>query len=139
MDKDAIKLLVVIISIFFLSMIFCGCTSTEVNDEESNVDFKSDVVNLLDYNIEYTRNREQRIVVVTVTGMIENKLDNMIDVDVTSEFYDENDNYLGEETFTIFGLRGKGNPGYTTTFTIDYDGENSNRISYAKLRAEETK
>jgi len=133
MKKDAIKMLVAIISIVLLSLMLCGCTGTGVNKDNFDVDFESDIVNLLEYNIEFTKNKGNTITQATVTGTIKNKLDRPVDVKITSEFYDKNNNYLGERVYTIEGLTEKDGIRDTTTFSIMYKGDNSNLINHAKL------
>jgi len=136
MIKDAGKILVILVSLIFIFLGFSGClTSTEVDNNKLNVDFESDIVDLLEYNLELVSNKENRVIQAIVTGKIRNKLDRIIEVDIKSEFYDVNDNFLGQKIFTIIGLRERNKPGDTTTFTITYDGENVNNVDYAKLYA----
>jgi len=135
MSKETIKILFILISTILLSTIFCGCNSTEVENNKTDVDFESDVVNLLECNIEFTESRENIIVQAIVAGKIENKLDRILDVEIVSEFYDKDNSYLGQQKFTIIGLREKDNPGYATTFTITYNEKNSNMIDHIKLTA----
>lgn len=133
MKRNAVKILVVIISIIFTLLMFCGCTSTGLDDNKFDVDFKSDIANLLDYNIDYTKNKQNKITQATVTGTIKNKLDRPVDVKITIEFYDKNNNYLGEEKYTIEGLTEKDSIADTTTFTIVHKGDNTHLIDHAKL------
>ena len=51
--------------------------------------------------------------------------------------FDSNDDFLGEKTFAIRGLRSKGKTGSSTTFTITYEEENVAQIDHLKLQAVE--
>ena len=138
MRDNNVKIIVSLVLVIFICLVFSGClTGTEVDNNKLNVDFKSDIVNLLEYDLELVKNKENRIIRAIVTGTISNKLSRIIEVDIKSEFYDKNDNYIGEKTFTIIGLRSKNKPGDTTSFTITYEGENVYMVDYAKLYASE--
>ena len=89
MKKGAIKIFVTIVTIVFVSLIFCGCTSTEVDDKNFDVDFESDIVDLLEFNMEYKENKGDIITEVSLTGVIQNKLDRIVNVKLTGLFYDK--------------------------------------------------
>ena len=116
-----------------------GMSEETIPDMPNDYDiiFESDVVNLLNYTIEPTRDVNGNIVEVTVNGRIENIMDRILRIVVTAEFYDEKQNYIAEEDYRIYGLRVKPNTGYTTTFTIKYSEEKVDKIDYVKLHAEE--
>lgn len=137
MKKDSKKIVIISIGIVLLTLILCGCLGTEVDDDKSNVVFESEIVNLLDYNLELNRNNNNEINQATVTGRIHNKLDRQVNVKLTSKFYDEKNEYVGEETFRILGLRKINEPGDSTTFTITYDKDNCKLVDHAKLSAVE--
>ncbi len=133
MNKEFSKILTVSIAVITLTILFCGCLGTEVEKKETNVFFESEVVNLLEHSLEFNRNNKKEINQVIVNGRIENKLNRKINVTINAEFYDKDDNYLGEKDFTIFGLRALDKPGDSTTFTITYEGEKTNLVHYSKL------
>jgi len=137
MKKDAIKIFVTIVTIVLVSLIFCGCTSTEVEDNKFDVDFESDIVDLLECNIEYKENKGDIIKEVTLSGVIQNKLDRIVNVKLTGLFYDKDDNYLGETSFWIEGLLEKDGLRDITTFEIIYKADNAKLVDHAKLSATE--
>jgi hypothetical protein len=132
MRKDII---VVLFGVILITSVFCGCQSSQVKEDYKAI-FKSDVVNLVNYSVETKKNKTD-IVQVTVNGRIENIVDRMINVKITADIYDKNNEYLGNSTFKIKYLRPKPNPGYSTTFTIVYNEENVYKLDHIKLRAEE--
>lgn len=133
MKKD---LVVLLFGIVLITVIFCGCQGSQVENNYETI-FESDVVNLLNYTIESRTDNADNIVEVTVDGRIGNIVDRQLRIVVTAEFYDKNENYIGEEIYRIYGLRVKPNPGYSTTFTIKYNGEGVDMVDHVKLRAEE--
>ena len=136
MTIDKNKYLALIILSLLIATFFCGCTS---NSEELELDvfFKSSVTNLVNYTIDFNRDKDDKIVKATVSGIIENKIDRVININITVEFYDEEDNYINEVVYRIDGLRTPYNNGYQTTFSTSYSGENVDKISYVKIYADE--
>lgn len=126
----------VIVGIFLISTAICGCQSGQVKKDYVDV-FKSDVVNLINYTAEPTKNKEGIVVEMTVQGKIENILNRPIDITINASFYDKDNGYIGIGSYKIFGLRAKPSPGYSTTFTIIYSGVNVDKIEHIKLYAEE--
>jgi len=137
MKKDALKIFVAIVTTVFVSLIFCGCTSTEVDNKSFDVDFESDIVDLLECNMEYKENKGDVITEVSLTGVIKNKLDKVVNVKLTGLFYDKDGKYLGEKTFWIEGLLEKDGLRDTTTFEIIYKADNAKFVDHAKLSATE--
>lgn len=134
------KSIIFIIGVITITAFLSGCiTGTEVEEDESDDVFKSDVVNLTNYTINFDRDRLGEILKATVNGRIENKLNRMINVKIIVEFYDNNDNYINNVTYNIYGLRVKPNPGYTTTFTLTYSDKNVENIDYVKIYVNEIK
>ena len=137
MKKDALKIIGIVVVLVLLSVLFSGCASTEVDDKNFDVEFESDDVNLIECNMEYEKNRQNKVTGVLISGVIQNKLEKRINVLITAEFYDKNGNLLGEKTFRIFGLLEKDGLRDTTSFSLEYDKENANLVDHAKLFAEE--
>ena len=135
MDK---KLKGIFLTFIFIFTIFCGCQGTQVENEFVPV-FNSDVANLVNYSIDFKKDREQKIVEVYVTGIIENKINRQINIIISVDFYDVNNDFLGKKNYTITGLRVKPNPGYTTTFSITYNEENSYKFDHVEISATEIK
>ncbi len=137
MNKDALVKIGLIITVLVIS-VFSGCTSTDVEEKDLDVFFKSEVVNLVNYTFNIDKNKQGKVYSATVTGRVENKVKRIIDIEITAEFYDEEGTLLIEKTYTIIGLRVKPNPGYTTTFEFIYnEDENVQRVNNVKLYAEE--
>ena len=111
--------------------------STFKHFEKYTLFFNSHVVDLLNYTFKEIKDGEGNVVELDIYGCIENKLNKKINVELKAEFYDKDDACVGEKTFKIFGLREKGQPGSSTTFTISYDGDSVDRIDHAKLVAKE--
>jgi hypothetical protein len=133
------ELLTIIILVMLLSLI-CGCQSTQVENNNYNYIFESDVVTLTNYSMELNENKLGVVTKAVVNGRIENALnrgDETISVIITAKFFDSNDDLLGEKNFTIIGLRSKGKTGSSTTFTIIYEEENVAQIDHLKLYAVE--
>lgn len=126
-----------IIAIIVTTAIFCGCIQgTEVEDE-SDVFFESTVTNLINYSLNFNEDHNGNIVKATVDGKIENKIDRQININITIEYYDVEDNYIGSGNYRIFGLRTKPKAGSSTTFTTEYAGKNVDKISYIKFYVDE--
>ena len=131
------KKIIPILSIFIIMItIFCGCQGSQV-EQEKNVYFTSDVAKLYNYNIEHIKDVNEKIVEIKVTGDIENTADHILLLRIYAEFYDKNNNYLGESYYEIDSLRVKPNPGYYTSFEITYNQDNAKYVDYVKLRADE--
>ena len=135
MIKDVIVVLSGLL-IILGTMVFCGCLSTEVEDKDyEDVTLESDVIQLNEYSLDFEKNKNGDIIKATVNGIIENTRNKVLNVEITGRFYDENDAFLGEKTYTIFGLRIKPNPGYSTTFSIVYEEGNASRVDHVRLYA----
>ena len=132
MIKDA-KVLLVIIILLVSTLVLSGCTGTDVEDNKFDVVFESEVVELVEYDIEFNYDNNNNINQVLVNGRISNKLGRIVDVDIVGKFYDKDDNYLGDGVFSILGLRSEGTPGYSTTFTVTYKEENSYLVNHVDL------
>jgi hypothetical protein len=132
MRKDVIVVSFVVI---LITSVFCGCQSSQVKEDYKAI-FESDVVNLLNYTIDTKKNKED-IVQVTINGRVENIVDRMININITADAYDKNNEFLGSSSYTILYLRPKPNPGHSTTFSIVYNEDNVDRLDHIKLRAEE--
>ncbi len=132
-------LLAILITAILVSMIFCGCQGTQVEKNDYDDIFESDIVTLTNYSMELDENKFGVTAKAVVSGRIENTLDRMVNVVITAKFFDNNDDFLGEKTLTIKGLKSKGNPSSstTTTFTITYEEENVAQIDHLKLQAVE--
>jgi len=128
-------LLAILITAILVSMIFCGCQSTQVERNDYDDIFESDIVTLTNYSMELNENKFGVIAKAIVNGRIENTLDRMVNVIITAKFFDSNDDFLGEKTFTILGLRSKGKTGSSTTFIINYEEENAAQVDHLKLQA----
>ena len=137
MKKEFKKNIAILTTTVLFTILFCGCATTDVEENETNVFFESEIVDLLDYDIEFNKNNNNEVNLVIVTGRIQNKLDRQINTKIIGNFYDKEDKYLGEKEFTIIGLRGFDNVGDSTTFTINYEEDNANFVSYVKLTVEE--
>ena len=134
------ELLTILILVMLLSLIFCGCQSTQVERDDYDHVFESDIVTLTNYSMELNENKFGVVSEAIVNGRIENNLDRgdeKVNVVITAKFFDINDNLLGEKTFTIIGLRSKGKTGSSTTFTITYEEGNVAQIDHLKLSAVE--
>ncbi len=140
MRKD---LLAILITAILASMIFCGCQGTQVEKNDYDDIFKSDIVTLTNYSMELNENKFGVIAKAVVNGRIENNRDlddpknDTVNVVIIAKFFDSNDNLLGEKTFTIIGLRSKGKAGSSTTFVINYEEENAAQVDHLKLQAME--
>lgn len=142
MRKDVI---VISFGIILIATVFCGCQSSQVKNEYKAI-FESDVVHLVNYSIEKRMNKTD-IVEVIISGRIENKMDRMINVNISAHLYDKNGDLIGIGFYRINFLRAKPNPGYSTTFDITYNGRGTNNIAisgksvneidHITLRAEE--
>jgi len=130
-------LLAILITAILVSMIFCGCQGTQVEKNDYDDIFESDIVALTNYSMELDENKFGAIAKAVVNGRIENTLDRMVNIVITAKFFDSNDDFLGEKTLTIKGLGSKGKIGSSTTFTITYDKENVAQIDHLKLQAVE--
>ncbi len=121
----------------FCTLILCGCQAGQVEDKYSEV-FQSDVVTLLNYTLEFERNRKDEIVTATAEGIISNSINRMVTVKVIAEFFDQNDVSLYSKSYTIRGLRSKGLPGSTTEFVITYSGQDKvKNVDYVTFTAYE--
>ena len=134
MRKD---LLAILIATMMVLVIFCGCQGTQVEKNDYDDIFESDIVILTNYSMELDENKFGVIAEAVVSGRIENTLDRIVNVTITAKFFDNDDDFLGEKTYTILGLRGAGKTGSSTTFTIIYDEENVDQIDNLKLQAVE--
>lgn len=137
MKKGLFPILVLTI---LLTAIFCGCQSTQVKNNKYEDIFESDIVELTNYSMELDEDKFGVIAKVTISGRIENTLeigDGKLNVIITINFFDNNDNLLGEKNFTIIGLRSKGKTGSSTTFNIVYEEENVAQIDHLKIYAVE--
>jgi len=130
-------LLAILITAILVSMIFCGCQGTQVEKNDYDDIFESDIVTLTNYSMELDENKFGVIAKAVVNGRIENTLDRMVNIVITAKFFDSNDDFLGEKTLTMLGLRSKGKTGSSTTFTITYEEENVAQIDHLKLQAVE--
>ena len=138
MKKELKKVMIVSVIVLILTLIFCGCTGTEVEENKTNVFFESELVDLLESNLEFNKNNNNEINQAIITGRIKNTQNRQLTIELKGEFFDKDNNYLGEETFTIVGLRKMGSPGDSTTFTITYEGKNTKFVDYARVKAVET-
>ena len=105
------ELLTILVLVILLSVIFCGCQSTQVENKNYDDIFESDIVTLTNYSMELDENKFGVIAKAVVNGRIENTLDRMVNIVITAKFFDSNDDFLGEKTLTIKGLRSKGKTG----------------------------
>lgn len=128
------KIKVTLFLIVFILAIFCGCQGAQVENEYVQV-FDSDVVKLVNHSIDVKRDRDEKIVEVYITGRVENILDSQINITISVDFYDVNNEFLGKKDYTIIGLRVKPNPGYSTTFSITYNEDNSYKFDHIKINA----
>ena len=128
----------IIIGVVLITTIFCGCTSTEVENDHAAI-FKSDVTNLVNYTIEHVKNKAGNIYRVTVNGIIEISVERPLNVLVTTKFYGKNNEYIDKETYTIFGLGPNLAGTRSTTFTTSYEGGDANRIDNVKIYVDEIK
>jgi len=133
MDKiKAIFLVGTIICLVFLA----GCTGTEVKEDDNNI-FTSNVVKLLDYSIDRIKDRQGIVGQIDLTGRIENIVDHKIDLKITANFYDSDNNFLGSSNYRILGLRAKPDAGHSTTFEITYREQNANKFDHFMIKADE--
>ena len=135
MRKDVIS---IIIGVILITTVFCGCTGTEVESDYSSI-FKSDVTNLVNYTIEHAKNKAGNIYRVTVNGIIEISVERPLNVLVTTKFYGKNNEYIDEETYTIFGLGPNLAGTRSTTFTTSYEGGDASEIDNVKIYVDEIK
>jgi hypothetical protein len=124
-----------ILGIMFITLALCGCQGSKVEKNYGDI-FQSSVVKLVNYSLDFERNQTGVITKATANGRISNLLDRILIVIINASFYDKNDNLLGQRTFTIYGLRQKGAPGYSTTFGIGYDDTATVAlVDHIKMRA----
>jgi hypothetical protein len=112
-----------------------GCQDSGSSREDYSNIFESDVVKLVNFSMELEKDKFGVISKVMLNGRIENIVDRMINLNITAIFFDENDGILGDKVFTIYGLRNKPNPGYSTTFTIIYEEENVSKVDHVRIYA----
>ena len=137
MRKDAFAVLAGLLMVLG-AMAFCGCLGTKVEEKDyEDIVFNSDIVLLRECSLDLEKNKFGHITTATVNGEIENTVSRMTNVDITCKFYDKNDELIEEKPYTIFGLRGKPELGYSTTFTIIYDDVNASRVDHVRLDAAE--
>lgn len=137
MRKDAFAVLAGLLMVLG-AMTFCGCLGTKVEEKDyEDIVFKSDIVLLRECSLDLEKNKFGHITTATVNCEIENTVSRMINVDITCKFYDKNDEFIEEKPYKIFGLRGKPENGYSTTFTIIYDDVNASRVDHVRLDAVE--
>jgi len=135
MRKDAFALSAVLLMVLG-GMALCGCLGTKVEEKEyEEVVFKSDIVKLRESSLDLEKNKFGHITTAKVNCEVENTVSRMINVDITCKFYDRNNRLIEEKPYKIFGLRGKPEFGYSTTFTITYDDINASRVDHVRLEA----
>ena len=128
-----------VIGLLIVVSILCGCLGGTEVDESLDKVIESNVVNLLSYEVSKRENRDRQVVEYTVEGVIENKLDRMINVSINAKFYDSNDNLIGEDIFKVNGLRSnsKSYNFRTTIFTVSFEGSSAKNIDYFRLHVDE--
>ena len=82
--------------VIFISITLCGCQSNQVEDNTYEDIFESDVVTLINYSLDLNENKSGVITKATINGIIKNSVDRKISVNITAEFYNNNDYLLGK-------------------------------------------
>ena len=135
MRKDIVGGVVVILCI---TVALCGCQAGQVNSNKYADVFQSDVVTLVNYTLNLQKDKSNHVVEAAVDGKVQNLLNKMININITVDFYDKNNNLLGMRMYEIFGLRNKSAPGSSTTFSVIYDEmPNVAFVDHIKMRANE--
>ncbi|MEM0492821.1 MAG: hypothetical protein QXS02_02530 [Candidatus Thermoplasmatota archaeon] len=124
----------IFILILLVTILNTGCITDSNQDKNKDV-FYSDVVDLVNHSLKLEKNKQDKIVKATVTGRISNKLDRIINVNITVMFYSKTDEYLDRKSYEIYGLREKGELGSATNFEIVYTGNNVSYVDYIKMHA----
>ena len=120
------KACIVMIGVLFGAFVLCGCQASQVDTHQYDDIFHSSVVRLVNYTLNLERDHQTSIIVkASVNGRITNLKDQMMNVIISTSFYDKQNKLLGEKSYTILGLRAKGAPGSTTTFDITYDDKDT--------------
>src|SRR4030042_4468703 len=118
------QILVGIVGILFVTVVLCGCQAGQVTNDYSDV-FQSNVVRLVNYTLEFERDKTSAIVGVSVTGRISNLFNRTVNIEIIAEFYDKDNRLLGNTSIFIYGLQPKGQLGSSTGFPPPY-------LSYAE-------
>jgi len=134
MIKDA-KIFLIIIIVVSSALLLSGCIATDTDNNEFDVIFSSDIVDLVEYDVEYNYDNNNNANQINVNGRISTKLDRIVNVSLLAKFYDKDNQYIGESNFNIFGLRPKGGPGSSTTFTIVFEGLEASLVEEIDLSA----
>ena len=119
--------------VIFISITLCGCQSNQVEDNTYEDIFESDVVTLINYSLDLNENKSGVITKATINGIIKNSVDRKISVNITAEFYNNNDYLLGKSWYKINNMP----IDYQTTFTIIYNKNNVADVNRIKLKATE--
>ena len=129
------KLIAIIFSILLICILISGCQEGDSKDEEEgNVFLDSDLVELKFGNLTYNLD-DGEVIAVSVEFLLKNLLDRLIDIDVSAQFFDENDNLLetvGPKNIII-------QPLYEESLTneLTYAGLDASEVEYARLIVEE--
>lgn len=134
MDK---KIMIIIGFIFILIILLCGCQEQTENNQQSfeNIELESDIVDLAYGKIDFVKNNDE-ITRVNAEYRLKNIIDRDINVNVSVEFYDENNNLLyTSDNMTIIALRAGDEEDVINTAT--YDGEFVSQVDHVKIKVSE--
>lgn len=128
--------------IFFMlvAVALCGCQAGQVDNDSYSDFFESSVVQLVNFSLEFQKDKDGNIVDVTVNGRISNLLDKAVNIEITTDFFDKNNKLLGNSTIRIFGLQPKGTPGSSTNVPppyLNYKESDVSSVDHVKIRAYE--
>jgi len=128
---------VVILFVGFLS----GCqepSTTTENNISNKIELESDVVELAYANINQ-HNEGTKTVQVAVEYLFKNVADRIISIEITAEFYDENNNliYTGGPKYMTNLPVGYAETNILPVNIISYSGEGAYKIDHIKIIVEE--
>ena len=134
------RLLLVTIMIFFVTIFFCGCQEQEAITSQNSfkgITFESSVAELVNASLDI--HEENNILTrVDVKYLFHNIADKDLEIYVTVEYYNKDDNLLATEGPKIISLP----EGYTEQVIlpaniISYSGEKVSEVEYVKIIAKE--
>lgn len=137
------KILMLIFSLFFIIINFSGCQEQQIQSIQfEGITLDSDVVELVNASIKYTRDDFEKVYLVDVHFLFHNIAGRRIDrLKITVEFYDENDNLIaiGGPKYTHY-LPSDYTEQFDPNFNvISYEGEKADQIDHVKIIALEEK
>ncbi len=144
------KLYISISVVLMVVIFFCGCEEQKAlteGEESGKINLQSDVVKLSESSFKintkfitdtYTDEKIEIVDNVEVKYLLENIAGRPINIEVSAEFYDKNDNLIGIGGPEPINLpKGYTEKAYTPQNSIIYDGNNADEVHHAVIIVEE--